>query len=104
LALLLRALPIGRARLRRLSRTVLLAGLLLPGSGWNARLLRRAILSRQSVLPLRTCLTRRVAAVRVEPAGIGAAEGALLGDDLAADGLRGVDLTHKSLVARDLSR
>jgi hypothetical protein len=83
----------------------------LTGTIWLTRLLRlsgttrllrsRPVLTRRSIWLLRAGSARRVA---TDHAGIGAAERALLVDDLAADGLRGVNLTHKTLIARDLLR
>src|SRR6266850_7040436 len=82
------------------------AGLLLSRPVWLAWLpqtwLLRTRSLRQTILSLRTGLTRLVATV--VQAGIGAAEGALLGDDATAEILRGVDLTHKPLVAQRLPR
>jgi hypothetical protein len=88
--------------LLRLTGTIGLTGLLrLSGTILLTRLLRSSpVLSRRSRL-LRAGSARRVA---TDHAGIGAAERALLVDDLPADGLRGVNLTHKTLIARDLLR
>ena len=95
----LRALPVWRAgRLR--GETVLLAGLLPlrpadPAAG------------RVRVPASRCCCCRGCsgsAAVRIGLAWIGAAEVALLVDDLPAEVLRRVDLAHKALVAQRLLR
>jgi hypothetical protein len=93
--------------LLRLTRTVWLTGLLrLSGTILLTRLLRSSpVLTwrsiRRSIRLLRAGSARRVA---TDHAGIGAAERALLVDDLPADGLRGLNLTHKTLIARDLLR
>ena len=111
-------LPVRRARLLRLTRslqlllsrpilltglllsgTVLQSRLLLPRTIWRARLLAGAVLSRQTIL-LRAA-ARRVATVE---AGVGAAEVALLVEDAAAEILRRVNLTHKTLIAQHLLR
>ena len=81
--------------LLRLSRTVLLPGLLRSGAVLSGRSVGRRIGL------LWAGPARRVA---TDHAGIGAAERALLVDDLPADGLRGVNLAHKALIARDLLR
>jgi hypothetical protein len=80
-----------------------LTGLLrLSGTILLTRLLRSSpVLTWRSIRLLRAGSARRVA---TDHAGIGAAERALLVDDLPADGLRGVNLTHKTLIARDLLR
>ena len=85
--------------------TVLLTGLLLLSRtiGLTRLRWRRAVLSRHGIGLLRTRL-HRLAAVRIGLAGIGAAERALFLHDLAAEILRGVNLAHKTLVARDLLR
>ena len=80
--------------LLRLSGTILLTRLLRSSPVLTWRSIRRSRL-------LRAGSARRVA---TDHAGIGAAERALLVDDLPADGLRGVNLTHKTLIARDLLR
>src|SRR5581483_1185413 len=100
-----------RGGLRALLGASLFTGLLITGLltrfGWLVRPLL-TLPSRRLVLPLR--LRRLVAAVRLVRAWriavwrVGAACGALLGDDLAADGLRGMHLAHQPLVARGLSR
>jgi hypothetical protein len=73
-----------------------------------ARRLRRAGTLRQSVLPLRqavlslqTGLTHGIVA-QIVPVGIGLAQRALPGDDLAADALGGVNLAHNALVTQRL--
>src|SRR5581483_9133411 len=101
-------LPLARLRLRRGLRALLGARLLARLLTWLGRLLRLLltlpVLSRRLVLPLR--LRRRVASVRlvgsrriavrrISTRRIGAACGALLCHDLAADGLRGVHLAHQ---------
>ena len=78
---------------RRLSWLLLLTRTIL-----QARLWPGAVLSRQSVL---SRSARRVATI---DARIGAAEGALLVDDAAAEILRRVNLTHEALVALHLLR
>jgi hypothetical protein len=64
------------------------------------------LLSRPVWLPrrLRAGLTRLVAAVRIVQGRIGATQGALLAHDLPAEILRGMDLTHKTLIAQRLLR
>src|ERR1700722_12963685 len=52
----------------------------------------------QFILPLRRILPLLL------PLRIGAAQRALLGDDLTADGLRGMDLTYDALIAQRLLR
>ena len=86
---------IGRAWWLRLVATVLsglLTGLTRAVLAW---LLTRTVLAGLAG-PL-SRLPRRI--VTVVETRIGAAQGTLLGDDLTADGLRGVNLTHKALVA-----
>jgi len=68
----------------------------------QARLLR-ATWPLQIVLPLRSGLTRRIAA-RIGTVRIGPPQRALLRDDLTADDLRRVHLAHDALVARGLLR
>lgn len=58
---------------------------------------------RQAILALPARLARLVATVRIVRGRIGAAQGALLGDDLASEILRGMHLTHKALIALRLS-
>jgi hypothetical protein len=82
LAWLLRALPLRRAGLLLLTGRLLLAG--------------RLLLTR---LP-----RRLVATVLVARRRIGAADRTLLADDLPADALRGVHLSHNSLIAGRLLR
>jgi hypothetical protein len=60
-----------------------------------ARLPLETRLWRLPRLPLQARLPRRI----VGPRRIGPPQGALLGDDLAAERLRGVDLAHKTLIA-----
>src|SRR5258707_1367313 len=88
-AIRLRPLPVRRSGLGR-ALSVGRAWLRLTGTVLSGR-------------PVRPWLARLIAAIVVQ-ARIGAAERALLGDDLAADGLRGVHLAHKSLIALRLSR
>jgi len=108
--LLLLTLPAGSARL--FWRTGLLLLALTIGRALFARtivrrrrLLARTVRSRARLLPAGTILLsgllrpRRIAVLR-----IGAAEGALLGDDLPADRLRRMKLTYKTLIARGLLR
>ena len=92
-----------------LSRTIELTGLLLSGTIRHARQRRLAGLSgqtiwpplaRQTVWPLLAGLQLPDRSVRIDEAGIGAAEFALLEYDLPADILRRVKLAHKTLVAR----
>ena len=68
-----------------------------------ARLLRSGPVL-QIILPLLSRLTCPVGPVRIDQPGIGAPERALFGDDPAAESLRRVDLTHKTLVAKNLLR
>src|SRR5579871_641296 len=88
-ASLLRALPFRRALL------LLLAGLLLL----SGRLRRTGLLLRLAGLP-----RRLVATVLVARRRIGAPDRALLADDLPADALRRMHLSHDPLVARRLLR
>ena len=82
-------------RLSRLARPVL----------QTLALLRQALtLLRKAVLPLQAGLTRRVVAQIIVSRRIGLPQRALLADDLAADALRGVDLTHDALIAQRLLR
>ena len=115
-----------RARLLRLSGTIELAGLLLslavrhsrqwrltglPGQAVLPRLagtiqltrlllLSGPVLSRQTIRPLLAGLQLPDRPVRIDEAGIGAAEFALLEHELPADILRRVKLTHEALVAQ----
>jgi len=114
-----------RARLLRLSGTIELAGLLLPLAVRHSRqwrltglpgqavlprlagtiqltrlLLSGPVLSRQTIWPLLAGLQLPDRTVRIDEAGIGAAEFALLEHELPADILRRVKLTHKALVAQ----
>jgi len=114
-----------RARLLRLSGTIELAGLLLslavrhsrqwrltglPGQAVLPRLagtiqltrllLSGPVLSRQTIRPLLAGLQLPDRPVRIDEAGIGAAEFALLEYELPADILRRVKLTHEALVAQ----
>ena len=104
-AAVIRLVLLRAARLPRLVLRWTRAGLLrlaLPVAWCRGRLRSGTIvvLAGAGIRPLR-CLRR--AAVRRE-AGIGSAEGALLGDDLTADALRRMHLPHKALVAPDLAR
>ena len=89
----LQVLSVRRARLL-LSRTILRSWLL-----WCAS----TVLPWQTVLPLRATRLTRLAGpdrpVRIHKARVGAAEGALLVEHAAAEDLRRVYLTHKTLVA-----
>ena len=81
----------GQAVLPRLAGTVQLTRLLL---------LSGPDLSRQTIWPLLAGLELPDRPVRIDEAGIGAAEFALLEHDLPAEILRRVELTHKALVAQ----
>ena len=91
-----------------LSRTIELTRLLLSGTIRHARQRRLTGLSgqtiwpplaRQTIRPLLAGLQLPDRSVRIDEAGIGAAEFALLEHELPADILRRVKLTHEALVA-----
>jgi len=108
-ARLLLSLAVRRARLLLLTGPVQLTGLLLSWAVRHARQRQLTGLSRQTILsplsgqtvwPLLAGLQLPDRPVRIDEAGIGAAEFALLEHKLAADILRRVKLTHKPLVAQ----
>ena len=89
---------------------ILLLSILLPilltvrlaRRGRRTRTLRQTVLPlRQAVLSLQTGLTHGIVA-QIVPVGIGLAQRALPGDDLAADALGGVNLAHNALVTQRL--
>jgi len=93
---LLLALTVGRALLR-LARTIV-----------RRASLTRTVVWRAGLLWARTILSGLLAGARrvvaLVDTWVGAAEGALLADDLSADGLRRVQLAHETLVALGLLR
>ena len=108
-ARLLLSLAVRRARLLLLTGPVQLTGLLRSLAVRHARQRRLTGLSRQTILsplsgqtvwPLLAGLQLPDRPVRIDEAGIGAAEFALLEHELPADILRRVKLTHNALVAQ----
>jgi hypothetical protein len=106
---LLLTLAVRRARLLLLTGPVQLTGLLLTGTirhAWQRRLTGLSgqtiwpPLSGQTIWPLLARLQLPDRPVRIDEAGIGATEFALLEHELPADILRRVKLTHKALVAQ----
>ena len=83
-----------------LSRTIELTGLLLSGTFGTLGSGGLTGLSGQTIWPPLAGLQLPDRPVRIDEAGIGAAEFALLEHDLPADILRRVKLTHKALVAQ----